>query len=185
MLVRLAVVGDVRRNALGPVLMDGSRLVVQVVVWPRGLGDALWLGMRHVHGLQGSVLGWGRWWWWQQGFLHRGGQHGGRQEGMIIGVVDGICVVRVHGSSNFALQRSHRWDRGCKAVGGVSRDRLGPQVQRGSPRRLFQRLFQMALVARGHGRAADGRTAFWDKTSSRLRWLFRCSCAPYLQRRNQ
>lgn len=161
MLVRLAVVGDVRRNALRPVLMDGSQLVVQVAIWPGGLGDALWLGMRHVHGLQGSVLGWGRRRWRrQQGFLHRGSQHGGRQEGVIIGVVDGVRVVRVHGGSNFALQRSHRWDGGCKAVGGVSRDGLGPQVQWGSPRSL-PRLFQMALVACGHRRgAAGGRTAF-------------------------
>lgn len=97
MLVRFAVVGDVRRNTLRPVRVAGGRLVVQVVVWSRGLRDALRLGMRHVDGLQRSVLG-GRWrWWWrrrrQQDFLHRGGQHGGSQEGVIVGVVDSIRIV--------------------------------------------------------------------------------------------
>lgn len=92
-LVRFAVVGNVRRNTLRPVRVAGGRLVVQVVVWSRGLRDALWLGMWHVDGLQRSVLGGRRRWRWQQGFLHRGGQHGGSQEGVIVGVVDSIRIV--------------------------------------------------------------------------------------------
>lgn len=93
MLVRFAVVGNVRRNTLRPVRVAGGRLVVQVVVWSRGLWDALRLGMWHVDGLQGSVLGGRRRWRRQQGFLHRGGQHGGSQEGVIVGVVDSIRIV--------------------------------------------------------------------------------------------
>lgn len=177
--VGFAVVGEVRRNALGSVLMDRGWLVVQVGVWTRGLGDALGFGMRHVHRLQGRVL---RWWRRrrQQRFLHGGGQHGGGQESLIIGVVDGVRVVGVHGGGNFALQRSHGRDRRREAVGGVSGDGLGAQVQWGSPRGL-PRFLQMALVARGHGRrAAGGRTVFRDENRRGLRWLFGCSCAPYL-----
>lgn len=198
MLIRLAVIAHVRRDALRSVLVDGGRLVVQVDVWPRGLQDALGFGVRYIHGLKGGVLGgrrrsegwwWQRWWWrcWrrQQDFLYGGGQHGGSQEGVVVGVVDRVSVVGVHGSSYFALQRSHGWDRRSEAIGGVSRDRLGAQVQQGSPRTLPW-LFQTALVAAGHrGGAVAAGSAFCGKTRSRLGWFFRCSCTPNLLGRDQ
>lgn len=99
---------------------------------------------------------------------------------MVVGVVDRISVVGVHGGSYFALQCSHGRDRWSEAVGGVSRDRLRAQVQHGSPGTLPW-LFQTALVAAGHrGGAVGAGSAFCGKTRSRLRWFFGCSCTPNL-----